>query len=140
MCMRVARRVCVEGVVSFVVLVGTGAAPAQAGDKRAPAQAANADADEGLSHKESGIRIGALAGVGFPRPITIEGMVGIGRAIAVGAEYGFMPDSTIGGVDMTLSSISGDARFFPFRGPFFLGLRGGHQRFGAGTTASFGPL
>jgi len=84
--------------------------------------------------------VGALAGVGFPRPLTIEGVVGIERAIAVGAEYGVMPSSTIGGVDMALRSIAGDARIFPFRGPFFLGLRGGHQRFGASMTASLGTL
>jgi hypothetical protein len=140
MCMRVARRFCVEGVVFFIVLAGMIPASAHSGDKRVPARAANADADEGPSHKESGIRVGALAGVGFPRPFTVEGVVGIGRAIALGAEYGFMPDSTIGGVDMTLWSISGDARIFPFRSPFFLGLRGGHQRFGAGMTASLGQL
>src|SRR6476619_7130758 len=117
--MRVARRFCVEGVVFFIVLAGMIPVTANAADKP-PARAASPDADEGTSHKDSGIRVGALAGVGFPRPITIEGVVGVGRAIAVGAEYGFMPDSTIGGVDLTLWSLSGDARIFPFRSPFFL--------------------
>ncbi len=132
--MRVARRFRVEGIVCFVML----ARAASAADKKVTA--GTSDADEGTSHKENGIRLGALAGVGFPRPITIEGVVGVGRAIAVGAEYGFMPDSTIGGVDLTLWSMSGDARIFPFRSPFFLGFRAGHQRFGAGTTASLGAL
>src|SRR5215471_14284799 len=138
---RVGRRVCVEvWAVVWVVLASTMAVRANAADKRTPGQPANADVDDGASRKGGGFRVAALGGVGFPRPITIEGVVGVERALALGAEYGFLPQSTIGGVDMTLWSAAADARVFPFRSPFFLGLRGGHQQFGAGMTASLGPL
>jgi hypothetical protein len=137
--MRVERRVCVElWVASAVLLVSLAAKPANAADTRPARRATSAEADEGPTQKGRGVRVGALAGVGFPRPLTIEGVIGVERALAVGAEYGFMPESTIGGIDMTLWSLAGDARIFPFRGPFFVGLRGGHQRFGASATASLG--
>jgi hypothetical protein len=136
--MRVARRVWVEvWVVIVVALVGT---TASAADRRSSAASASAEADDGASSKGRGVRVGALAGVGFPRPVTVEGVFGVGRALAVGAEYGFFPESTIGGVDMSLSSFTGSARVFPFRSPFFLGIRGGHQRFDASMTASLGTF
>jgi hypothetical protein len=141
MVLRVGRRVSVEvWVVVGVLLAGVPVRLAIAADGRPAVRTTTLDADEGASRKESGLRVGALAGIGFPRPLTIEGVVGIGRALAVGGEYGFMPQATIGGVDMSLWSLAGAARVFPFRGPFFLGFRAGHQRFDAGMSASLGPL
>ena len=134
--MRVEGRVCVGVCLLCVVAaIDTAAWPASGAAKGAPGQA-NAEVDEGRSKSGDGFRVGALGGVGFPHPLTIEGVIGVERALAVGAEYGFLPQSTIGGVDMKLWSLAGDARIFPFRGPFFLGVRGGHQRFSAAMSAS----
>jgi hypothetical protein len=139
--MRVERRVWVEVWAAIAVaLGGTLATTASATDRRPAPASANSEADDGPSNKGGALRVGALAGVGFPRPLTVEGVVGVARALSVGAEYGFMPQSTIGGIDMSLSSIAGSARVFPFRSPFFLGLRGGHQRFDASMTASLGTF
>jgi hypothetical protein len=137
---RVERRVCVEVWLAVVLASVSTSSRAGATDKLPAGPAASAEVDDGASHERGGLRVGALAGVGFPHPLTIEGVIGVARAIALGAEYGFMPESTIGGVDMTLWSLAGGARIFPFRSPFFLGIRGGHQRFGASMSASLGAL
>ena len=91
---------------------------------------------EGQSTK---VRGGALVGVGFPRPLSIEALVSVGSVVALGAEYGVLPATTIDGVRTDLWSLSGDARFFPFRGPLFVGLRAGHQHVGASTTITVAP-
>lgn len=80
------------------------------------------------------LRVGVLGGVGFPQPLTVEGVAVLGGYVALGAEYGALPSTTIGGVHASLWSLSGDARVFPFRGAFFVGLRAGHQRLMASTT------
>jgi hypothetical protein len=139
--MRVERRVCtVVRALGIVVAFATTATPASATDKGPAGGVANVETDHGRSESSQGVRIGALGGVGFPCPLTIEGVVGIDRALAIGVDYGFLPQSTIGGVDMTLWSLATSARVFPFHGPFFLGLRGGHQRLGAEMTASLGTF
>jgi hypothetical protein len=139
--MRVERRVCVAvRVLSAVVAIAATARAASAAGKGPTVRVSNAETDNGRSESGGGLRVGALGGIGFPCPLTIEGVIGFDRALAVGADYGFLPQSTIGGVDMTLWSLAGSARVFPFHGPFFLGLRGGHQRLGAERTASLGTF
>jgi hypothetical protein len=121
------------------IAIAVVAVDARAGDKNRPApRMPNTEADNGPSDGDAHFRLAALGGVGFPRPLMIEGVLGIERALALGAEYGFMPETSISDVDMTLWSLAGTARVFPVRGPFFLGLRGGMQRFGASMTASLG--
>jgi hypothetical protein len=85
-------------------------------------------------------RIGAIGGFGFPRPLAIEGMALVGDTVALGVEYGALPPITIGGVQASLWSIAGDARVFPFRGAFFLGLRAGFEHLGAATTIVVSPI
>jgi hypothetical protein len=136
----VARRVCaaVCALAAFVA-VSAVATELRAGDKRTQAaRVTHVDADEGRTESDGPFRFAALGGVGFPRPLMVEGVIGIERALALGAEYGFSPQATIADVDMTLWSLAGTARIFPFRGPFFVGLRAGHQRFGASMSASLG--
>jgi hypothetical protein len=126
----------VLGAVAAIALV---ASQASAEEKlHRTSRITSPEADNGSSTSDGHFRLAALGGVGFPRPLMIEGLLGVERALALGAEYGFMPQSSIADVDMTLWSLAGTARVFPFRGPFFLGLRGGHQRFGAAMTASLG--
>lgn len=86
------------------------------------------------------LRIGVIGGIGFPRPLAVEGMVMMGGLVALGAEYGVLPDTTIDGVQTSLWSFAGDARIFPFRGAFYVGLRAGHQHIGASTTIVVGSL
>jgi hypothetical protein len=84
-------------------------------------------------------RIGAIGGVGFPRPLAIEAIVMVGGVLALGAEYGVMPTVTVDNVQAGLWSLAADARVFPFGGSFFFGLRAGHQHIDASTTINVAP-
>jgi len=85
-------------------------------------------------------RIGALAGVGFPRPLSIELVTKIGGYVGLGAEYGLLPQISVEGVYTSTWAASGDLRVFPFRGAFFVGLRGGYQHMNAGMSVDVGGL
>ena len=82
------------------------------------------------------MNVGAIAGIGFPRPLAIEGVLGFGKHVMIGAEYGFMPTLTVGSVQTRLWAVSGDVRVFPFGGAFYLGLRGGYQSLFAAASLS----
>jgi hypothetical protein len=110
----------------------TQAQPAATEERPASADRANDDA----IHK---LRVGAIAGVGFPRPLAIEPMVVLSGWVAVGGEYGVMPQMTLYGVQASLWSLAGDVRVFPFRGNFFVGLKVGHQHIDASTTVTVAP-
>lgn len=77
---------------------------------------------------------GAMGGVGFPRVLSVEGFVTFDRLVLVGLEYGALPTVDIGGVKTSLDAVTADARVFPFRGAFFVGLRGGRQRLSLAST------
>jgi hypothetical protein len=83
-------------------------------------------------------RVGALAGVGFPRPVSFEAMTKLYDVVGIGAEYGFLPlpSVSIDGVAVSAWAVSADLRVFPFHGAFFLGLRGGYQRISASASDS----
>jgi hypothetical protein len=85
---------------------------------------------------EDTVNVGVLGGIGFPHPLAIEAVVGFKKTVMLGAEYGFMPTTTISSVDMRLWSAAADLRVFPFKGAFFIGLRGGYQSISAETTLS----
>jgi len=80
--------------------------------------------------------IGALAGVGFPRPISFEVLTKLGGYVGLGVEYGLLPAVSIDGFSASAWAVSFDTRIFPFRGAFFLGLRGGYQRIDANASVS----
>ena len=106
--------------------------PVDRGEPRAPKAAG----------KEQ-VQIGAIGGVGFPRPLSIEGLMKIERTVALGLEYSVLPTTNIGGVDFKASAVAGDLRVFPFAGPFFFGTRLGRQHFEASTSltiASYGTV
>lgn len=87
-------------------------------------------------------RMGVLGGVGFPRPMTIEGMMKLERAVALGVEWGTLPATRIAGIDLRYQSLAADVRIFPLQTSFYLGLRAGRQHVeGASTVAvgSFAP-
>ncbi len=88
------------------------------------------------AHAAEHLQLGALVGVSFPRPLSVEGVVKLERLFAVGAEYSALPALTVSGVQVSAWAVTGSARFFPFRGPFFLGLRAGRQHVLAAASAS----
>jgi hypothetical protein len=112
---------------------------ARAGEAQpAPASERPDPADRADEAQPDHLRLGAIAGVGFPRPLAVEAMAVFERTVAVGLEYGVMPSLTINGVNAGLWSLAGDARVFPLRGAFFLGLRAGLQHLDAATQITAG--
>jgi hypothetical protein len=94
------------------------------------------DPDRAGSKDDRAIDLGVLGGLGFPRPLAIEPVVGFGRTVMFGGEYSFLPTTTISSVDVRMWGAAGDVRVFPFRGAFFVGLRGGYQRISGEATVS----
>jgi len=92
---------------------------------------------EEVSHRP---RVGAIAGVGFPRPLSLEAMVKIDDVVGIGAEYGLLPSVTVDNLDTNLWSVAVDARVFPFRNAFFVGLRVGRQHVGASTAVTVASI
>jgi hypothetical protein len=85
------------------------------------------------------VRVGAIAGFGFPRPLAVEALIKAGDVLALGAEYGALPATTINGVQVDLWSVAGDVRLFPFGGAFFMGFRAGRQHVGANASIAMPP-
>lgn len=109
-----------------------------------PASDATADrggdgASKDKPAKEEHFRIGVLGGVGFPRPLAIEGMIKVERLIGLGVEYSTLPSLTISGVDTSFWAIAATLRVFPFKDGFFLGVRGGRQHLGGEGTVTVAP-
>lgn len=96
--------------------------------ERAKLEAAKPDTDT--------VDMGVLGGVGFPHPIAIEAVLGLKKTVMIGAEYGFMPTTTIASMSVKMWSAAADLRYFPFQGAFFIGLRGGYQSLSGSTTLS----
>jgi hypothetical protein len=96
----------------------------------------NADAPVVASDPRDRLRVGALVGVGFPRPLAVEGFVKVNRRLAVGAEYSFLPRANLFGADTSFKAVAVDLRLFPFKNGFFVGVRGGRQWLDAKATAS----
>lgn len=105
----------------------------------APARAED-EASSGAARTDH-FRVGAIAGIGFPRPLAVEGLALIEQRVAVGVEYGALPRVTVSGVEVSLWSVAGDVRVFPWRGKgFYVGLRAGRQHVGADTTVNVKPV
>lgn len=86
------------------------------------------------------VRYGAIAGVGFPRALAFEGLVRATDLFAFGVEYGVLPGVTVDGVHANMWSLAADARYFPFRGAFFVGVRAGRQHIGGDALIALNPL
>jgi hypothetical protein len=140
------RLACVALAAGFVIAVTKTAraeaprgTPVQYGPRRAtaerPAGAERraAESDEGLFGP---VRIGALAGVGFPRPLSIEGMVKVDDVLAFGVEYGVLPTLSVSDVNVRFNAIAADLRVFPLQNGFFVGLAAGKQHLGADTIVN----
>lgn len=66
----------------------------------------------------------------------MEGVVLIDRLVLLGAEYSALPATTISGMQTSLWAVAGDARVFPFRNGFFVGVRAGQQHFDESATVT----
>jgi hypothetical protein len=86
--------------------------------------------DTDASHRESSVHVGVLGGVGFPRPLAIEGVLVFDKLILLGGEYSALPTTSFSGVDVSMWALAADARVFPMRNGFFVGLRAGKQHLG----------
>jgi hypothetical protein len=84
--------------------------------------------------KEKPFEVGVLGGIGFPRPLAIEGLVRLDRLVGLGLEYSTAPNLTIYDVETRYWALAGDIQFFPLRGPFFFGVRGGRQHLSGHAT------
>ena len=78
--------------------------------------------------------MGALAGVGFPRPLSFEVLTKLGGYVGLGVEYGLLPTVSVDGVAASAWAVV--RRASSFRGAFFLGVRGGYQRIDASASVS----
>jgi hypothetical protein len=107
--------------------VGLALALSGAAAHAAPAPPAPAEASGEATSPYPPFRAGAIAGMGFPRPFAVEAIAQLWTHAVVGVEYGFMPDVTVQGVQVGTWSLAGDARWLPWRGPLFVGLRAGVQ-------------
>jgi hypothetical protein len=73
------------------------------------------------------VHFGVLGGVGFPRPLAIEGVLELGRFVMLGGEYSALPMITVSGAQTSMWALAADARVFPMHNGFFIGLRLGRQ-------------
>src|SRR5581483_2944421 len=113
------------------------------GDARAGVTASESETvnpDHAAQPNEPPLRLGVLAGVGFPRPFAVEALASIASVADVGVEYGFLPGLDVSSVHTDLWSVAGDLRVRPFRGAFFLGVLVGRQHIGATTTVTASGL
>lgn len=102
--------------------------PAQAWADDKPSQS------EKKKEDDERLRVGAVAGLGFPRPFAIEGMVKLEKQLSLGVEYSFLPRTTIRDVTTRFDAFALDANWHPFKGGFFIGLRGGRQWLSGSAT------
>jgi len=103
------------------------------------AAGAEAPRDRSESSQRNGLRVAALAGVGFPRPFAVEGLIGIHRALAIGLEYSFLPQTKIYGIDTSFAAIAGTCGSFRFETHSFVGIRGGRQHLRGAATIAVPP-
>jgi hypothetical protein len=96
--------------------------------------------ERGEARGQSSVDVGVLGGVGFPRPLAVEGVLEFDRLVLFGIEYSTLPTTTISGVQTSLWALAGDARIFPFRNGFFVGIRAGRQHLGEFASASIAGL
>ena len=108
--------------------------PAPTRDRPSPESNTHGD-----PHAAEHLQVGALVGVSFPRPLSVEGIVKFERTLAFGLEYSTLPQVTVSNVQLGCWAAAGSARVFPFRGPFFVGLRAGRQHLMAdAAVAAYG--
>ena len=107
------------------------------GDVRTDDSGGGASKDK--SKKAEHFRLGILGGVGFPRPLALEGMIKLERVLGLGIEYSTTPTLSISGTDTSFWALAATLRVFPFKDGFFLGVRAGRQHLGGEGTVTVAP-
>jgi hypothetical protein len=92
--------------------------------------------DTDASRHDSTVHVGVLGGVGFPRPLAIEGVLQFDKLILLGGEYSALPTTDFSGVETSLWALAADLRVFPMRNGFFVGLRAGKQHLAESATVT----
>jgi len=100
--------------------------------------AAGPERTDGARKQSDAVRLGAYTSAGFPALLSVGGGLTFSRTVTLGFEYGFLPMSNVGGVDVSYRSYAGDLRVFPGSGPFFFGARVGRQHLATTVTRSAG--
>ncbi|MDB5220562.1 MAG: hypothetical protein JWO86_8489 [Myxococcaceae bacterium] len=126
--------------IALCFSLGLSTSSAHAGTAEPERDRPAADPKERSDDDARAFRIGAVAGVGFPHPLAIEALVKIDGVLALGAEYSALPKMNIATVEASAWAIAADARLFPFRNAFFVGVRGGRQNLKGTTTVNVGAL
>jgi hypothetical protein len=122
---------------ALCLLAASTNALAQSAPPSSLAQAASPPPKEtDTSHRDSSVHVGVLGGVGFPRPLAVEGVLQFDKLILLGAEYSALPATNFSGVDVSMWALAADARVFPMHNGFFIGLRAGKQHLGETATLS----
>jgi hypothetical protein len=122
--------------IAATLLLAAPIAHAEGSAEPPPQPAPPAEAPPGSSADGTrSIRVGALAGVGFPRSASFEAFARLGRYVGLRVEYGVLPSISVDGVSASSWAVSPDLRVFPFHSVFFVGLRGGFQRIDASASA-----
>lgn len=98
------------------------------------ARAESAPKETPKDRADRGVHVGVLGGVGFPRPLAVEGVFELDRILLLGGEYSALPQMTIAGAQTSMYAIAADARLFPARNGFFIGLRLGRQHLEESAT------
>jgi hypothetical protein len=101
---------------------------------RSTARAQSAPKEAEKPRSGDALRVGVLGGVGFPHPLAVEGVLVIDSLVLLGAEYSALPTTTFAGVQTSLWAVAADARVFPFRNGFFVGVRAGQQHLDESAT------
>jgi len=93
----------------------------------ARADEAKTNVDKPAEPSAEHFRVGALVGAGFPRPLSVGAFAKVERTFGFGIEYGFLPRANMFGAEVALQGVTIDARVYPFKNAFFVGLGGGRQ-------------
>jgi hypothetical protein len=83
--------------------------------------------------KQLGLTLGIIS---LPRPIELEAHFRVLPSLGLSAQYSMLPDLTVpgGSASLRLRAFQGVARWFPFKGSFFVGAGLGYQTFRASLT------
>ena len=86
------------------------------------------------------VKVGALASLGFPRPLGVEGVLKLGPYVGLGLEYGVLPKFSVSSVDMRMSAVDVELLVFPSKNGLFLGLAAGRQTLTVDATYTVSSL
>lgn len=92
-------------------------------------RAAEAGSQRADTRRRDHLGVGALVGVGFPRPLAAEGVIKLERLVLLGAEYSALPSITVSGVQASCWAAAADVRIFPLVVRFSLACARGNSTF-----------